>query len=227
LPDVNERSYRTGLKLNNSLSPDSLTEFIPIEGRRVNWYMCGPTVYSDSHLGHAKTYLCFDTIRKIMVRHFKYEVYQVMNITNIDDKIIKLAMEQNKNFLEIANFWEEDFLEILKTLDIDMPDTITRVTDFVPEIVEFIEKIIKNGYAYESNGSVYFDVKSFGESKNHSYPKLKPNAAKSAEENPELTDNVFLKEKRNATDFALWKKLRWRENHRGIPLGGKADLDGI
>ena len=69
-----------------------------MSGKKVNWYICGPTVYSHSHLGHAKTYLCFDTIRKVMERYFKYEIFQVMNITDIDDKIIKRSHEENKEF---------------------------------------------------------------------------------------------------------------------------------
>lgn len=75
MPIITENSFWTGLKVANSLWNKELVEFIPINGRRINWYICGPTVYSDSHLGHAKTYLCFDTIKKILMRHFKYEVY--------------------------------------------------------------------------------------------------------------------------------------------------------
>lgn len=74
--------------------------------------MCGPTVYSDSHLGHAKTYLCFDTIRKVLTRYFGYEVYQVMNITDIEEKIIKRAQEEGKAPKEVTMYWEKDFFEI-------------------------------------------------------------------------------------------------------------------
>ena len=208
LPEISEGVYLSGLKLNNSLNPGTYTEFIPKNKRQICWYMCGPTVYSDSHLGHAKTYLCFDTIRKIMTRHFKYDVTLIMNITNIDDKIINLSLKENKNFMEIANYWEADFFHILKSLDIDSPDILTRVTDYVPEIIDFIKKIISNGFAYESNGSVYFDTVAFSKDSKHTYPKLKPNASKSAKENPELTENEFLGEKRGACDFALWKKTK-------------------
>jgi cysteinyl-tRNA synthetase len=149
-----------------------MEEFVPQVGRTVTWYMCGPTVYSDSHLGHAKTYLCFDIIRKIMERHFKYDVRMVMNITNIDDKIIKHSQEQKRDFFEFGKFWEKDFFNVMGRLDVDLPDVITRVTEFIPEIIEFIEQIIANGYAYESNGSVYFNVHEYVKG-GFEYPILK------------------------------------------------------
>lgn len=81
-----------------------------------------------------------------------------MNITDIDDKIINGARSANQDFLEFTKVWEKDFFSAMEALNIELPDVITRVSDYVPEIVTFIEKIISNGYAYDSNGSVYFDV---------------------------------------------------------------------
>ena len=81
-----------------------------------------------------------------------------MNITDIDDKIIKKANENGQQFNEVSRFFETEFLEDMKNLNVELPDVITRVSEFVPEIIAYIQKIIANGYAYESNGSVYFDV---------------------------------------------------------------------
>ncbi len=171
-PKVKEDSYRTGLYLNNTLHCEKKVEFIPQNGRRVNWYMCGPTVYDHSHLGHAKTYLCSDTIKKIMKRYFKYDVFQVMNITDIDDKIIKRSGEMKEDFFKFGRRWEADFFDICEKLGIESPEVITRITEYVPEVVKFIQKIIDNGFAYESNGSVYFNVNAYKKS-GKVYPRLK------------------------------------------------------
>ena len=104
-----------------------------------------------------------------------------MNITDIDDKIIKRANEVNVPFHEFSRQWETEYFEDMKNLNIELPDVITRVSEFVPEIVRYIEKIIENGFAYESNGSVYFDVKKFQEADGHSYAKLEPTSVNNDE----------------------------------------------
>ena len=218
-PQAKPDSYRTGLRVTNSLWKGDTVEFIPIEGRKINWYICGPTVYSDSHLGHAKTYLCFDVIRKILERYFRYEVKQVMNITNIDDKIIQRSNETGEEFFEFSDKWEKDFFQVCGMLGVDKPNVITRVTEYVPEIVAYIEGIIKNGFAYESNGSVYFNVEGFKTAENHNYPKLEPLAAEDNEKNPELQEGDFSKEKKSKKDFALWKKAKEGEPSWDSPWG--------
>lgn len=100
-----------------------------------------------------------------------------MNITDIDDKIIREANTQGIPFDAFSRKFENEFLEDMKNLNVELPDVITRVTEFVPEIVKFIEKIISNGYAYESNGSVYFNVTKFNDGTKHKYAKLEPTSA--------------------------------------------------
>ena len=240
----------------------------------MTWYNCGPTVYDASHMGHARTYLTFDILRRVMTDYFGYEVFFVMNITDIDDKIIKRARQnhlyklyceenhsvdrlladsnlvltyfagvvekttdpdkkvmqeklfeklkaalagletavnskdeqkissaravllrdgkdllsdwmdsqhgstvtENKIFAELPRYWEEEYHKDMEALNVLPPDCLTRVSEYVPEVVDFIQKIIVKGYAYESNGSVYFDVHKFDSKPNHHYAKLVPEA---------------------------------------------------
>ena len=97
-----------------------------------------------------------------------------MNITDVDDKIINKSNEENKHFKEVTSKYEKDFFEDMKILNVELPDVITRVSEFIPEIINYIKKIEERGYAYRSNGSVYFNVSQFSSTNNHSYGKLKP-----------------------------------------------------
>jgi cysteinyl-tRNA synthetase len=156
-------------------------------------------VYDQSHLGHARNYVSFDIIKRIMTDYFGYNVKLVMNITDLDDKIIRKSIEQNRDFAELARFYETSFLDDMRRLNVDLPESITRVSEFVPEIVAYIATIIENGYAYESNGSVYFDVTKFHNEPNHTYAKLEPTSATNKElrdEGEGVLTNVAESEKR-------------------------------
>ena len=109
-----------------------------MNGKVVKWYICGPTVYDKSHLGHARTYLGLDILRRIMRDYFKYDVIMAMNITDIEDKIIKKSNEVGEDFAEFARKWEVDYFEDMKALGIEVPDIITRVSEYVPEIIVFV-----------------------------------------------------------------------------------------
>ena len=100
-----------------------------------------------------------------------------MNVTDIDDKIIIRSKELGAEFTSFARKWETEFLNDMKSLGIKMPDALTRVSEFIPEIIAYIEQIVKNGYGYASNGSVYFDIKAFKSSPIHTYAKLDPGSA--------------------------------------------------
>lgn len=105
----------------------------------VTWYMCGPTVYDHSHMGHAKCYVIFDVLRRIMTDYFGYNVRLCMNITDIDDKLIIRAKEREIAMSKIARDMENEFFKDCEALNIRLPTVVTRVSEYVPEIVAFIQ----------------------------------------------------------------------------------------
>lgn len=299
------------LRLYNSLTRKKEL-FAPADGNQVKWYICGPTVYDASHMGHARSYITFDIVRRVMQDYFNYRIFHVMNITDVDDKIIlrarrnhlfeeyaakkpaattvladvksamepfrvkaakeedpakkemlekivknvetcTAAVEKSPNdaaavfslleaardpisqmldkehgaeitdhsiFTKLSKFWEEDYMRDMDTLNVLPPDALTRVSEYVPEIVEFVVRIISNGYAYEADGSVYFDVNRFDQNDKHSYAKLVPeavgNLAALAEGEGELGATQG---KRAPQDFALWKKSKPGEPAWPSPWG--------
>jgi len=211
-PNPDSVSHDVGLRIMNSLTREK-NRFVTMGGgREVYWYMCGPTVYAPSHMGHARTYLGFDIIRRILSDYFHYDVNLIMNITDIDDKIIDRAAEQGIACEELSRKFEQEFHEDMQLLGVSPPNVLTRVTEYIPEIVEFIRVLVEERHmAYESNGSVYFDVEAFRS--NYSYCKLAPeqinNAELLAEGEGKLTATQdFISDKRSPRDFALWKKSK-------------------
>jgi cysteinyl-tRNA synthetase len=323
------------LKVYNSMTR-SLVPFIPAEGKLVRWYSCGPTVYDAAHIGHARNYMTFDIIRRILRDYFNYDITYVMNITDIDDKIIlrarqshllkEFAAENDKDsndlrgklktawnwfnkkkfefdngdweifeavlmkelldkkeagtmsesevkkltaleasstfkafissavtsntvdldqgafaeilapwlddckgsnvtdqkiFRDLAAYWEADFMEDMGALNVLPADYLTRVSEYVPEIIAYVEKIIGNGFAYESEGSVYFDVSAFEKDPEHQYAKLCPWSAGNSKffEEGEGSLGVKLTGKRDPRDFALWKCSKPGEPYWPSPWG--------
>lgn len=157
----------------------TLEDFNLESNHPLNIYICGPTVYTESHVGHLKTYMTFDIIRRIFKNYFGLNTRYMMNITNVDDKIIRATYEKEypdkvndkydlnslekseylptEKFEEYADFWENKFFEVLDDVNIEKPDILSRVTEYLPEILDFVDKIYENGYAFEKDGSVYFD----------------------------------------------------------------------
>lgn len=176
----------------------------------VKWYTCGPTVYDASHLGHARNYVAQDVIRRILETYFRYDVELVMNITDIDDKIIVRARELGVAPEELTKRYEADFFRVMDQLNVRRPTTLTRVTEYVPNIVAYIQRIIDNGFAYVApSGSVYFDLEEYV--REHKYGLLR-----SANE---LVAAESDSDKRHVQDFALWKASKPNEPAWPSPWG--------
>ena len=183
--------------------------FEPITPGIVRMYVCGPTVYDYSHLGHARTYVAFDVIKRYLMLK-GYDVIHVQNITDIDDKIINRAREEGVSWREIADRFTKDYLESLEKLNIHV-HIHPRVSDHIKDIIEFIEELIEKGYAYVApSGSVYFDVDKYDD-----YGRLSGRLRKELWSQEE----EFVKEKKNPYDFALWKAAKPGEPWWESPWG--------
>jgi cysteinyl-tRNA synthetase len=215
-------THDTGLRMLNSLTRSTDKFMTQTGGQQVTWYMCGPTVYAPSHMGHARTYLGFDILRRILTDYFQYHVTLVMNVTDIDDKIIERAAEQGISSTELSRKFEQDFHDDMQALGVQPPTVVTRVTEYMTEIVAYIATIVEKGLAYESNGSVYFNVSAFEATPGMHYCKLEPeqilNAQLLAEGEGKLTQD-FVNDKQSPRDFALWKKSKANEPEFESPWG--------
>ncbi len=172
------------------------------DNKTIQMYVCGPTVYDSSHLGHARTYVTVDLINRAMNQYGNKKTHLVMNITDIDDKIINRACEANDNWISIAKTYEKSFFNSMAKLNVKLPDVIIRVSDVMPKIISYIQKIIDNGFAYvTSDGSVYFDSEAYV-SQGYSHQDL---IDEEESHYQSKLASVVLMQKRNKKDFALWK----------------------
>ncbi|MCD6381689.1 MAG: cysteine--tRNA ligase [Candidatus Aenigmarchaeota archaeon] len=182
----------------------------PIEDKIIRMYVCGPTVYDYSHLGHARTYIVFDIIRRYL-KYRGYRVKLVINITDIDDKIIKRAKELGITPKELAEKMTKEFFKDIEALKIKPATYYPKATETIPEIIKLIEKLIKNGYAYEVDGDVFFSVEKFKD-----YGKLSGNREEALKKGARIEINP---KKKNPADFTLWKKAKPGEPSWPSPWG--------
>jgi len=198
------------LKLFNTLT-GKLEDFVPQNPPYVKIYTCGVTVYDDSHVGHGRSLIVFDTFRRYL-EHLGYKVKFVRNFTDVDDKIINRAKAECKHFMEIADRYIARYYEDTEAIGVKPADVEPRVTDHIPEIIEIVQKLIEKGYAYATpEGNVYFSVerfKDYGKLSKRSIDELKAGARVEPGE-----------DKRNPLDFALWKRSKAGEPSWESPWG--------
>jgi cysteinyl-tRNA synthetase len=207
------------LKIQNSLTRQKEI-FKPINPPFVGMYVCGPTVYSDAHMGNVRTFMSFDVMNRYL-RHLGYKVRYVRNITDVghlvddaddgEDKIGKKAKLENVEPMEIVQRYANGFHRVMDLFNILEPDIEPTATGHIVEQIEINKKLLENGWAYEKNGSIYFDVSKYNES--HQYGILSGRKIEDLQSNTRTLDGQD--DKKSPLDFALWKKaseehiMRW------------------
>ena len=175
-------------------------EFIPLEEGKVSLYVCGPTVYDDAHLGHAKSALVFDLLTRVLTAN-GYDVTYARNITDIDDKIIKKTIEQNKDIKEITDFYTDAFHKEMEAIGVSRPTIEPKATESLEAMTELIQKLIDSDHAYRTDeGDVYFDTASDSE-----YLKLSSRVQDDDDKQQRVESSSA---KKNPADFALWKSIK-------------------
>ena len=214
-----ETAYMRALYLTNTLTRTKEI-FKPIHEGRVGMYVCGPTVYGDAHLGHARPGVTYDVLFRLL-KYLGYKVRYVRNITDVghlehdadegEDKIAKKARLEQLEPMEVVQYYTERYHEAMRLLNVESPSIEPRASGHIIEQIETVKKILAAGYAYESNGSVYFDVQKYN--KDHNYGVLSGRTLEATLEGTRSLDGQG--DKRAPYDFAIWKKaepehiMRW------------------
>ena len=197
------------IRLYNTLSRQK-EDFIPLKPNEVRMYVCGPTVYDVCHLGHARSFIAFDVIRRWFI-YKGYKVTYIQNITDIDDKMINRANELGITVNDLAKKFIKEYFTDVDSLNIGRADFHPRATEHIKEIIELVKDLEEKKYAYEVEGDVFFDVsrfKNYGKLSHQNIEELKIGARVEID-----------KRKRDAIDFALWKKAKRGEPHWESPWG--------
>lgn len=197
------------MKIFNTMSKQK-EEFVPIKDGEVKMYVCGPTVYNFFHIGNARTFIIFDTVRK----YFEYKGYKVsfvQNFTDIDDRMINKANEDGISIRELGDKFIGEYYKDADALQIERATVNPRATEFIDDIINFVKDLISKGYAYEVDGDVYFSTEKF-----HGYGKL------SGQDLEQLENGVRInvdERKENPMDFAIWKSQKENEPAWKSPWG--------
>ncbi|MDO8633342.1 MAG: cysteine--tRNA ligase [Candidatus Wildermuthbacteria bacterium] len=202
------------MKIYNTLTrkKETLKSLAAARGEKLRLFVCGPTVYDLSHIGHARTYIAFDAFVRYL-RSEKHTVFYLQNITDVDDKIIQRAKETNTNPKVLAKRFEREYMRDMKAVGILSVNEYARATDYIKEIISQVERLLRKRFAYEiPNDGIYYDISKFAD-----YGKLSKRKALSAEDAVSRIDESV--QKRNKGDFALWKFSKPREPKWESPWG--------
>ena len=199
------------LKLKNTLTRTQ-EEFKPLEGNTVRMYACGPTVYDYGHIGNFRTFVAVDVLRRYL-KYLGYKVHHVMNITDVDDKIIRNVLESGKSLEEYTGFYTQEFLKDCGALNIERPEEMPRATGHIPEMIELMNRLAGSKHTYSSDGSLYYSIGTFPGYGKLSGLKLEGNISGARVDVDEY-------EKADARDFVLWKEPKEpREPRWPSPFG--------
>jgi len=205
-----EVDIRGMLKLYNSLSRKKEI-FRPRQNKKVNFFVCGITPYDFSHIGHARTYIVFDTICKYL-RQKGYDVFYLQNITDVDDKIIARAKEKKIFWQDLSRKFEMEYLKDMKILNVNSVTKYARATAHIKEIISQVKRLLEKGFAYRLKDGIYFDISKFKD-----YGKLSRRTVLQAEDAVSRIDESL--KKRNRGDFCLWKFSKKGEPKWKSPFG--------
>ena len=194
-------------------------EFVPVNEGKVGMYVCGPTVYNYIHIGNARTFISFDTIRRYLTWR-GFEVTFVQNVTDVDDKIINKALEEGRTAAEVAEEYTDAFIADMHAAGVQDPDIRPKATEEIDTMIKLVQRLIDKGHAYEVDGDVYFAVRSYsayGELSNRNVDEMESGHRELRADGQGLEDR-----KRDPPDFALWKTAK----PAGLLRGAKAALVG-
>jgi len=198
------------LHVYNTLS-GQIEEFKPLEGNRVRLYTCGPTVYDYAHIGNYRTFVFQDVLRRVL-RHRGYEIEHVMNLTDVDDKVIRNAQTQGLGLREYTAKYIDAFNVDRELLNLEKPERVVRATDHIDDMVKLIQTLVEKGFAYASDGSVYFRVEKFKD-----YGKLSKIDLSAIRPGARVDTDTY--DKADVRDFVLWKAAKPGEPFWETPLG--------
>lgn len=202
-------AYNTGIIIYNCVHGGNVP-FIVRNPNYVTWYTCGPTVYDDAHIGHAVCYMKSDIIQRILRKHFRLNLITAMNITDIDDKIIAKSTMEKRPWKEVVSKYESDFWYDIDSLGIQRADIVLRVSEFMPQIINFIERLLHKNAAYVGlDGSVYFCNTRKNTKLLNTLPSTSKNASKTKLNN--------LSDRNSVKDFTLWKAAKPNEPCWDVP----------